>query len=432
MPRRFALDRLLKTLAQTLLLTTLLIGCGDDATTAPADAGHGDTGPDADDDDASTASSLAFTRQQLSDRFLAEGAAFADFDRDGDADIVSGPFVYLGPDFTVTRRFKAGGSFDVRGYSDNFFAFVHDFNDDTWPDVLIVAFPGDHATWYENPEGRDELWPAHRVFEEVDNESPAFEDLDGDGKPELICNHLGGLGFAEPNWDDPTQPWTFRIIANGSWGKFTHGLGVGDVNGDGRKDLILANGVWEQPAQANDAWVAHPAQLADSNTGGAQMFATDVDGDGDRDIVTTLAAHGFGVAWFEQTAPFVFARHLISGTPNMPGSTNVTLFEPHALTLADMDGDGDQDIVTGERHWAHIPQDDRPFASPALLVWFERAGDATHPTFLAHVIDNDSGVGTQVMIGDINNDTHLDVVLANKKGLFAFTQDARGTKERDL
>lgn len=397
-----------------------VLGCGDDDAIG-VDASH----HDASDHDANVEpSDITFTRHALSDQFLAEGAAFGDFDHDSVIDVVSGPFVYLGPSFTQTRRYKAGGTSPVNSYSDNFFAFVHDFNADSWDDVLIIAFPGDHATWYQNPEGRDDVWTAHRVFEEVDNESPTFEDLNGDGMPELICNHLGDLGYAEPNWNDPAAPWTFRTIAEGTWSKFTHGLGVGDVNGDGRKDVILANGVWEQPANSSDPWIAHAATLGAPNTGGAQMFVDDVDGDGDRDIVTTLAAHGYGVAWFEQTAPWAFNQRLISGTPDSPGPSGVALFEPHALVLTDIDRDGDQDIVTGERHWAHIPQDGRPFTGPALLVWFERAGDATHPVYIAHTIDDDSGVGTQVMTGDVNLDGAPDVIVANKKGAFVFTQNS--------
>lgn len=412
-------------------MLSMIAACGDDDGVMDASTMDARTmdahDEDADDVDSGPSTALSFTRHQLTDQFFAEGAAFADFDHDGEVDIVSGPFIYRGPSYSQTRRFKAGGSFDVHGYSDNFFAFVHDFNDDGWDDFLIVAFPGDHATWYQNPEGRDELWTAHRVFEEVDNESPAFEDITGDGVPELICNHLGDLGFATFDPDDATQPWTFHVIAEGTWSKFTHGLGVGDVNGDGRKDVLLATGVWQQPANIDDPWPAHAALLASPNLGGAQMHVNDVDGDGDADVITTLEAHGYGVAWFEQTSAFTFSQHVISGTPQATGPAGVALHEPHSLTLADMDGDGDQDIVTGERHWAHIPQDGLGFEGPALLVWFERdlvvADGTVRPAFIAHIIDDDSGVGTQVMTGDVNGDQHADVIVANKKGAFVFTQD---------
>lgn len=400
-----------------LACVAVLAACDDDAAEPKSDAGGL---PDASDVDGGGGADITFTKRVLTDQFFAEGAALGEFDHDYIADVVSGPFVYRGPDFSEAHRYTLGDTFDPHGYSDNFFAFVHDFNNDGWADVLRVAFPGDHATWYENPQGSAGMWMAHRVFEEVDNESPTFEDLTGDGKPELICNHLGNLGYATPNWNDTTQPWTFVSIATGTWSKFTHGLGIGDVNGDGQKDVLLASGVWEQPLIATDPWIAHNAELATAGTGGAQMFVDDVDGDGDSDVITTLEAHGHGVAWFEQTTAYSFVRHVISGWPDDLGPAGVALHEPHALTMADMDGDGDRDIVTGERFWAHVPAGTPDFNAPALLMWFERT---TNATFIPHVIDNASGVGTQVMTGDINNDSREDIIVASKKGAFVFVQN---------
>ena len=151
------------------------------------------------------------------------------------------------------------------------------------------------------------------------------------------------------------------------------------------------------------------------------MFVDDVDNDGDGDVITALEAHGFGVAWFEQTTPYSFVRHVISGWPTDLGPAGVALHEPHALTMADMDGDGDRDIVTGERFWAHVPTGTPDFNAPALLMWLERTNNAT---YIPHVIDNASGVGTQVMTGDINNDSRQDIIVASKKGAFVFMQDA--------
>ena len=69
----------------------------------------------------------------------------------------------------------------------------------------------------------------------TDNESPTFIDLTGDGKPELVCSSKGIYGYAEPDWDDAAKPWKWHAISpNNKYGKFTHGMGVGDVNGDGK------------------------------------------------------------------------------------------------------------------------------------------------------------------------------------------------------
>ena len=133
-----------------------------------------------------------FATVQLTGEYHGEGASAGDFNNDGVLDIVSGAYWYEGPKWTVRHPIYPPVELDKRKYSDNFFAFPYDINGDDWLDVLFVGFPGKAADWYENPGARvgsaaSEPWQRHRVFEVVDNESPTFADLDGDGRPELIC-----------------------------------------------------------------------------------------------------------------------------------------------------------------------------------------------------------------------------------------------------
>ena len=123
---------------------------------------------------------VGWQTQQLSDQFYSEGATVGDFNQDGAADIASGPFWYQGPAFKTKHPFYAQDAFDPHGYSNNFFAFTEDFNGDGWDDILIYGFPGKDASWFENPKGAERFWPRHQVLERVDNESPAFVDLNGD------------------------------------------------------------------------------------------------------------------------------------------------------------------------------------------------------------------------------------------------------------
>jgi hypothetical protein len=197
---------------------------------------------------------VAWKKVQLSTEFLSEGAAAGDFNHDGKTDVVSGGYWYEGPDFAPDKRraFSADTKpYDPYKYSKNFVAYAYDFNADGWDDILVYGFPGEDASWYENPKaaagrGRrrcpDKPWVRHKVLDVVDNESPQFADVDGDGKPDLVCmtggTHKDGgqLGYATADWSDPAKPWTFHAVGPRSkaYQRFTHGLGVGDVNGDGR------------------------------------------------------------------------------------------------------------------------------------------------------------------------------------------------------
>ncbi len=95
----------------------------------------------------------AYKRLQLTDKFHCEGAYYADFNRDGNLDVVSGPYWYAGPDFQQRHEVREPQEFDPKGYSDNFLTYTGDFNGDGWADILYVPWPGKDASWYENPAG---------------------------------------------------------------------------------------------------------------------------------------------------------------------------------------------------------------------------------------------------------------------------------------
>ncbi len=396
------------------------------------------------------ASPRRFEPRQLNEHFWGEGATTADINRDGRMDVVSGPFWYEGPAFRVrheyapaTQSFERArpdgsrasipgfeGALGVRNvYSEIFLAFTYDFNRDSWPDILIVGFPGRATAWYENPRGAaaspGQHWRRHVVLDVTDNESPAFADITGDGRPDLVCNSNGFFGYAEQTSTDPTAPWTFRpITPKGSWQRYTHGLGVGDVNGDGRADLIEADGWWEQPASlaGQPVWTRHAATFGP----GAQFYAYDVNGDKRPDVIGSLDAHGYGLAWHEQLPPSggetSFRRHLIMGAKPGESRHGVAFSQLHAIALADIDRDGLQDIVTGKRFWAHGPDGDPEPNAPAVVYWFRLVRTGTNVEFVPHLIDDDSGVGTQVVVADATGDGLLDVIVGNKKGTFVHVQ----------
>ena len=402
-----------------------------------------------------------FKKTQLSNKFWSEGATFGDFNRDGHMDIVSGPFWYEGPDFTkqhqiypatatFTRK-KADGTLETiagfegalgvnNKYSDNFFAFTFDFNKDGWDDILIIGFPGETTAWFENPRGQECDWPKHVVLDTTDNESPTFADITGDGKPELVCASKGAYGYAEPNWKEPAKPWPFHALSpNKPYERFTHGMGVGDVNGDGRMDLIEKDGWWEHPKSlaGDPIWKFHPYAFNPNSHGGAQMYAYDVNGDGLNDIITSFAAHGFGLVWYEQTrtnGDISFRQHVILSTEQkrVPNEYGVSFSELHALALVDVDGDGLKDIVTGKRFWSHGRTGDPDRNSAAVLYWFklERGKDGS-ANFIPYLIDDGSGVGTQLVVAPCSSKKRPDIVVGNKKGTFYFQHEVTKVNQAD-
>ncbi len=391
-----------------------------------------------------------FTRIQLHDQFWSEGANFGDLDNDGINDVIAGPWWWKGPDFkqrheyypaTATFQLKLGPATAVtvpgfegtlgreNKYSDNFFAWAFDFNNDRWKDILIVGFPGTDTSWFENPKGKPGHWIRHKIFAQTDNESPTFTDVTGDGKPELVCITKGQYGYAQPDGSDPAKPWTFHPISpNNKYGNFTHGLGVGDVNGDKRVDLLEKNGWWEQPASlaGDPIWHFHAQPMGN---GGAQMYAYDVNGDGLNDIITSLAAHEFGLAWYEQYregGAIKFREHVFMNRTPADNKYGVKFSEIHAIDLVDMDGDGLKDIVAGKRFWSHGRTGDPDRNDAAVVYWFKLVRGADKSVdYVPHLIDNDSGVGTQVVAGDINGDGRPDIVVGNKKGAFVLLRNPK-------
>ncbi len=373
---------------------------------------------------------VVWQKTQIDARFRSEGVAVADVNRDGANDVLVGELWYEAPDWKPHEIAPLRDNGDgAKGYSANFLCFADDINRDQWPDLIVIGFPGTPCHWYENPRGKDGHWKRHRIWHSACNETPLYTDLLRTGRRVLVMgwqpkglDNQGQLAWFEPQVD-ASLPWTMHPISRPgqpsqpapATNRFSHGLGTGDINGDGRHDVISTAGWWEQPAtRTGQPWPFHPATLGPAC---ANMVTTDVDGDGQADVITS-SAHQFGIWWHRQQprkgADPQFVRNELF--PDLISQT-------HALHLHDIDQDGQKDLVTGKRWWAHGPTGDPGSNQPAVLYWFQaikQPGGTTR--FVPRLIDRESGIGTQFWIGDLNKDNRPDIVTSNKRGVVIFEQ----------
>ena len=359
-------------------------------------------------DDAS--SNITFKRTALDSKFRSEGAAVGDFNHDGKLDIAAGSVYYAAPDWKMVPILEQPAEFDPHNYSVSFCNFAEDINGDGRTDLIVVDFPGKQTWWFEQPEKAGTPFIRHEATPITNNESPSYLDIDGDSKRELLLGYEPGkyIGYAKPT---ASGLWKLTPVSAANapgTDRFSHGIGSGDVNKDGRNDILVVEGWWEAPAdKSQTTWVFHPVNFGEPCS---QMYVYDFDGDGDNDVLSS-SAHQTGMWWHEQS-PDGWKTHTI----------DKSFSQTHSMCLADINGDKLPDFITGKRWWAHGPKGDANPDQPAVVYWFELTRKDGKPVWIPHQIDADSGVGTQFEVADVNGDGLLDVVTANKKGAHYFQQ----------
>jgi 3-keto-disaccharide hydrolase/VCBS repeat protein/FG-GAP repeat protein len=375
-------------------------------------------------------SSPRFRVQHFEDFYYGWSAAAGDFNHDGVLDVTIGNRYYLGPAFTDSREIYLGQAFNpAKEYGPAMVNFAGDFTGDGWDDILVAESRA--PALYVNPRGESRRWTRYTVFPEVISESITFADVNNDGRPDAAFSGSNKVQWATSDPANPTGPWkTYAVSEAGPWGASIHGIGVGDINGDGRADLIAPHGWWEQPAGGATVtpWPFHQGAFGRAGNAGANMEIYDVNGDKLPDVVTSLAAHGFGLAWYEQkrdaAGQISFVEHLIMGDFANKNPGDVTFTELHALTMADVDGDGVKDIITGKRAWSHLDSYTDPDAQgAAVLYWFKTIRDPKAPggaRFVPELIHNRSGVGSMIQVADLNKDGAIDIMAATNRGGFIF------------
>jgi hypothetical protein len=376
---------------------------------------------------ASQADEPQWKKRDINAKSPFEAAGVFDVDNDGRLDIVSGDTWYRGPDFTET--FKVRDVARTGTYLNDFATLPFDVNGDGKTDFVTCSYFGKDVGWVENPGHPGKEWTYHPIDQPGPSEAAWAVDLDGDGTPEVLPNTVNVVTWYKLEDRGPSARWKKFDFGSAAAG---HGVGSGDVNGDGRIDLLTLKGWFEAPKDpAHETWPWHPEWQLGAT--GIQILARDVDGDGLADVVWGMG-HDYGLFWQKQgkspDGQRTWTKHEIDR-----GIASV-----HTLLWADVDGDGRaEELLTGKRVYAHEIE---PGATDASVVaWYDfdrKAGRwAKHVIFQGEPAKNPpekgperdalkdfppgtAGTGLQMTAVDIDGDGDTDLVCPGKSGLYLF------------
>ncbi len=353
---------------------------------------------------------LTFRKHLVADERY-ESAGCFDVNNDGILDIVSGAWWYEGPDFK--RRHPVGEVQAEGEYYDDFSTIALDVNGNGYLDFITGGWWGNTLRWRENPGDPAQEWPEHVIAEVGNVETTRAWDVDGDGQLELVPNCPGGPLQVFKLLTDDAGRGTGEFATHQLWDQNQgHGLGFGDVTGNGHGDFILEHGWLEAPADTYAGeWTYHPD--FDLGSGSIPILVVDVNGDGLNDLICGQA-HDYGLDWWEQgrdaEGQRTWTRHRLDRYNS----------QYHDLIWADIDGDGECELITGKRYRAHCGTDPGQ-SDPVGLYYFKWTGDC----FAKQIIDYGptrvgKGCGIHFALADLQGTERLDVIAPGKDGLYVF------------
>ncbi|MCA9150686.1 MAG: VCBS repeat-containing protein [Planctomycetales bacterium] len=329
----------------------------------------------------------------------------ADIDHDGDQDLVAASWrddkVVWYENLDGTGRFGEQQVITTDAKHAQC-VFVADIDGDDDLDVLSASSEDDKLAWYPNLDGAGKFGEAIIISTQLDYPLDIVAaDLDGDGDLDVLSagNDDGDIAWFE-NQDGLGTFGPQQVIANK---KYVVQVAVADLDGDGDVDIVAASYRGSVDWFANDG--SKGFELAGSIDSASTLLhriqLLDADGDGDQDLaVATIGSTSEQVAqlaWYENTDGLggFTQRHNIAGQ----------LWGYVAMGAADIDGDGDLDLLATSPHFSLNTSPPMP-----QVYWYENAdGDGS---FVQYVV-TEATLGSSpraVSAADLESDGDLDIL----------------------
>jgi hypothetical protein len=329
-----------------------------------------------------------------------EAAGICDVNRDGRLDIFCGGYWYEAPNWKqhFVRQIP-----EQSEYHHDFANLPYDVDGDGWTDIVNATWHSRSLFWVRNPGSSGGGFTVVEIDRPGNMETALLSDINGDGHLDILPAINQVPAWFEARVHSRETRWIKHELPPEAKG---HGIGAGDVDGDGNCDVVSPKGWLRQKPGLQWEW--HP----DFELGSASIpvLVHDVDGDDDADVIWGMA-HDYGLYWLEQSvvgkSKRSWKRHLIDESWS----------QVHFLVLADLDGDGREDLITGKRYRAHNGKD--PGSEDPLCVYWYRF-EPNERIWVRHPVEegNSVGFGISTSAADIDADGDVDIVAPGKSGLY--------------